>query len=197
MLVDVRGLTVPAEKVFEELLTKGAIVRDGHSLGCPGWARVSVGTRDETDFFLASASPRCCAAGRLCRREVELSMMVIMQEGATAEQVAHVVDARRGGRRQCARLHGRTRDGDRRDRRPRGPHVAADRGDGRRGPRGRHPQAVQAREPRVPAARHRHRGARRPDRRGSLRASSPARARSRRRSRCSRRRARSRRPAPR
>lgn len=52
MLVDVRGLRVPAEKVFETLLAQGAIVRDGWSLGCPGWARVSVGTRAETDFFL-------------------------------------------------------------------------------------------------------------------------------------------------
>jgi histidinol-phosphate/aromatic aminotransferase/cobyric acid decarboxylase-like protein len=30
----------------------GAIVRDGNALGCPGWARVSVGTRQEIDFFL-------------------------------------------------------------------------------------------------------------------------------------------------
>jgi histidinol-phosphate aminotransferase len=52
MLVDARGLTVPQEKVFETLLAQGAIVRDGNALGCPGWARVSVGTRDETDFFL-------------------------------------------------------------------------------------------------------------------------------------------------
>lgn len=53
MLVDVRGLSVPPEQVFEALLAKGVIVRDGCSLGCPGWARVSVGTRAETDFFLA------------------------------------------------------------------------------------------------------------------------------------------------
>jgi histidinol-phosphate aminotransferase len=52
MLVDVRGLSVPQDKVFETLLARGAIVRDGNSLGCAGWARVSVGTREETDFFL-------------------------------------------------------------------------------------------------------------------------------------------------
>jgi histidinol-phosphate aminotransferase len=52
MLVDIRGLSVPPEQVFEALLAKGAIVRDGHALGCPGWARVSVGTQAETDFFL-------------------------------------------------------------------------------------------------------------------------------------------------
>jgi len=52
MLVDMRGLAVSPEQVFEALLARGAIVRDGHSLGCPGWARVSVGTRAETDFFL-------------------------------------------------------------------------------------------------------------------------------------------------
>lgn len=52
MLVDVRGLSVPEEEVFEALLAQGAIVRDGGALGCPGWARVSVGTRTEADFFL-------------------------------------------------------------------------------------------------------------------------------------------------
>jgi histidinol-phosphate aminotransferase len=52
MLVDVRGLRVPQERVFETLLAQGAIVRDGNALGCPGWARVSVGTLAETDFFL-------------------------------------------------------------------------------------------------------------------------------------------------
>ena len=52
MLVDVRGLRVPQERVFEALLALGAIVRDGNALGCPGWARVSVGTPAETDFFL-------------------------------------------------------------------------------------------------------------------------------------------------
>jgi len=52
MLVDVRGLAVSQEKVFETLLAQGAIVRDGNALGCPGWARVSVGTRREVDFFL-------------------------------------------------------------------------------------------------------------------------------------------------
>jgi histidinol-phosphate/aromatic aminotransferase/cobyric acid decarboxylase-like protein len=31
----------------------GAIVRDGNALGCPGWARVTVGTEDEIEFFLS------------------------------------------------------------------------------------------------------------------------------------------------
>jgi histidinol-phosphate/aromatic aminotransferase/cobyric acid decarboxylase-like protein len=34
------------------LLGMGAIVRDGNALGCPGWARVSVGTHEEIEFFL-------------------------------------------------------------------------------------------------------------------------------------------------
>jgi len=66
MLVDVRGLNVPQEKVFEALLAQGAIVRDGNALGCPGWSRVSVGTRAEIDFFLgrlASLAPRVGAQG--------------------------------------------------------------------------------------------------------------------------------------
>jgi histidinol-phosphate/aromatic aminotransferase/cobyric acid decarboxylase-like protein len=33
-------------------MAMGVIVRDGNGLGCPGWARVSTGTRDEMDFFL-------------------------------------------------------------------------------------------------------------------------------------------------
>jgi histidinol-phosphate aminotransferase len=53
MLVDMRGLSHPHDDVCEVLMSMGAIVRDGNALGCPGWARVSVGTQDEIDFFLA------------------------------------------------------------------------------------------------------------------------------------------------
>jgi histidinol-phosphate aminotransferase len=53
MLVGTEGLTLPQEQVSGALLATGAIVRDGNSLGCPGWIRVSVGTREEIDFFLA------------------------------------------------------------------------------------------------------------------------------------------------
>jgi histidinol-phosphate aminotransferase len=53
MLVDVRDLCQPQEEVCGTLMSMGAIVRDGNALGCPGWARVSVGTKQETDFFLA------------------------------------------------------------------------------------------------------------------------------------------------
>ena len=52
MLVDTRDLCHPHEKVCGVLLGMGAIVRDGNALGCPGWARVSVGTHDEIEFFL-------------------------------------------------------------------------------------------------------------------------------------------------
>jgi histidinol-phosphate aminotransferase len=52
MLVDLCDLCEPHEKVCGTLLSMGAIVRDGNALGCPGWARVSVGTRDEIEFFL-------------------------------------------------------------------------------------------------------------------------------------------------
>ncbi len=52
MLADITGLCSPQEKVCGELLALGAIVRDGNNLGCPGWARVTVGTREEIDFFL-------------------------------------------------------------------------------------------------------------------------------------------------
>jgi histidinol-phosphate aminotransferase len=52
VLVSIEGLSVPQEKACEALMALGVIVRDGNGLGCPGWARVSVGTRDEIDIFL-------------------------------------------------------------------------------------------------------------------------------------------------
>jgi histidinol-phosphate aminotransferase len=52
MLVDMNDLCDPHDKVCGTLLSMGAIVRDGNALGCPGWARVSVGTQDEIEFFL-------------------------------------------------------------------------------------------------------------------------------------------------
>ena len=52
VLVSIEGLKVPQEDVCEALMALGVIVRDGNGLGCPGWARVTVGTRDEIDFFL-------------------------------------------------------------------------------------------------------------------------------------------------
>jgi histidinol-phosphate aminotransferase len=52
MLVGTDGFAVPAAQVCGELLRRGVILRDGHALGCPGHARVTVGTREELDFFL-------------------------------------------------------------------------------------------------------------------------------------------------
>jgi histidinol-phosphate aminotransferase len=52
VLVSIEGLSVPQEEVCEALMAMGVIVRDGNGLGCPGWARVSTGTREEMDFFL-------------------------------------------------------------------------------------------------------------------------------------------------
>ena len=52
MLVDTCDLCQPQDQVCQSLLSMGAIVRDGNALGCPGWARVSVGTQDEIEFFL-------------------------------------------------------------------------------------------------------------------------------------------------
>jgi len=52
MLVDTRDLCHPQDEVCGVLLSMGAIVRDGNALGCPGWARVSVGTEMEIEFFL-------------------------------------------------------------------------------------------------------------------------------------------------
>jgi len=52
MLVDMNGLRQPHDEVCATLLSMGVIVRDGNALGCPGWARVSVGTQEEIEFFL-------------------------------------------------------------------------------------------------------------------------------------------------
>jgi histidinol-phosphate aminotransferase len=52
MLVGIEDLCRPQDQVCAALMQLGAIVRDGNALGCPGWARVSVGTRQEIDFFL-------------------------------------------------------------------------------------------------------------------------------------------------
>jgi len=51
--VDMNGLRDPHDTVCRTLLSLGAIVRDGNALGCPGWARVSVGTQAEIEFFLS------------------------------------------------------------------------------------------------------------------------------------------------
>jgi len=65
MLVDTCELCQPQDQVCQSLLSMGAIVRDGNALGCPGWARVSVGTQDEIEFFLRKlASLEVDAPGR-------------------------------------------------------------------------------------------------------------------------------------
>lgn len=53
MLVAIEDLCHPQDQVCIALQSLGAIVRDGNYLGCPGWARVTVGSREEIDFFLA------------------------------------------------------------------------------------------------------------------------------------------------
>ena len=53
MLVATGGLCRPQEQVCATLMSMGSIVRDGNAFGYPGWARVSVGTTSEIDFFLA------------------------------------------------------------------------------------------------------------------------------------------------
>ena len=52
MLVDISGLSKPADDVPEELMKRGVIVRPGRPLACPGYIRVSVGTEEENRVFL-------------------------------------------------------------------------------------------------------------------------------------------------
>ena len=87
MLVDINDLCRPQHEVCGALLSMGAIVRDGNALGCPGWARVTVGTEDEIEFFLDKLSALERTAGEDC---APWSMMVIMRESATGDEVAHV-----------------------------------------------------------------------------------------------------------
>jgi histidinol-phosphate aminotransferase len=65
MLVGIDGLSVPQDEVCGALLARGVILRDGNALGCPGWARVTVGTEDEIAFFLGKLDELAAgAAGR-------------------------------------------------------------------------------------------------------------------------------------
>jgi histidinol-phosphate aminotransferase len=52
LLVKIDGLPVPGPEVPQALLERGVITRSGYSFGCPGWLRVTVGSRDENDLFL-------------------------------------------------------------------------------------------------------------------------------------------------
>ncbi len=52
MLVDVSGLSTPADDVPEELMKRGVIIRPGRPLACPGYVRVSVGVEEENRIFL-------------------------------------------------------------------------------------------------------------------------------------------------
>ncbi|NLE21603.1 MAG: histidinol-phosphate transaminase [Actinobacteria bacterium] len=66
VLVDIEGLSVPQDRVCEALLAMGVIVRDGNTLGCPGWARVTVGTEEEVDFFLEKLATLEVDRGSAC-----------------------------------------------------------------------------------------------------------------------------------
>jgi histidinol-phosphate aminotransferase len=63
MLVEMNDLCDPHDKVCGTLLSLGAIVRDGNALGCPGWARVTVGTHEEIEFFLEKLASLEVGAG--------------------------------------------------------------------------------------------------------------------------------------
>ncbi|MNY79146.1 Histidinol-phosphate aminotransferase [compost metagenome] len=44
----------PAEKVFDGLLSKGFIVRGGHKLDFPTKIRVTIGSQDQNERFIAA-----------------------------------------------------------------------------------------------------------------------------------------------
>jgi histidinol-phosphate aminotransferase len=39
-------------EVFKELQQRGVIIRPGNQFGMESWIRVTIGTREENDFFL-------------------------------------------------------------------------------------------------------------------------------------------------
>ncbi len=77
-------------------------------------------------------------------------MMIIMHEGATEQEIAHVVARIEEVGASAHVSVGERVDGDRRHRRPRGADRTPPRGVSGGRPGGGHSQAVQAREPRVP-----------------------------------------------
>jgi len=52
VLVNVEGLPVPGEEVPRSLLAQGIMTRSGYFFGCPGWIRVTVGSRSENEALL-------------------------------------------------------------------------------------------------------------------------------------------------
>jgi len=52
ILVSVEGLPVPGEEVPRSLLAQGIMTRSGYFFGCPGWIRVTVGSRAENDALI-------------------------------------------------------------------------------------------------------------------------------------------------
>jgi histidinol-phosphate aminotransferase len=52
LLVRIDALPVPGPEVPQALLERGVVTRSGYAFGCPGWLRVTMGSRDENDLFL-------------------------------------------------------------------------------------------------------------------------------------------------
>ena len=50
---DVEGLPVPGKEVPQALLERGVMTRSGYAMDCPGWIRVTIGSTEENDLFLA------------------------------------------------------------------------------------------------------------------------------------------------
>jgi histidinol-phosphate aminotransferase len=53
ILVRIDGLPLPGPEVPQHLLESGVMTRSGYSFGCPGWIRVTMGSTEEDDLFLA------------------------------------------------------------------------------------------------------------------------------------------------
>ena len=54
LMTAIDGRPFDGSAVHEQLLRRGIIVRNGASLGVPSGLRVTIGTRDENDAFLAA-----------------------------------------------------------------------------------------------------------------------------------------------
>ena len=53
LFLRIEGLPVPGEEVPQALLERGVMTRSGYAMDCPGWIRLTVGSTEENDVFLA------------------------------------------------------------------------------------------------------------------------------------------------
>ncbi len=54
LLVGVEGFDIPGPEVGQELLRRGILTRSGYAMDCPGWIRVTIGSKQDNDTFIGA-----------------------------------------------------------------------------------------------------------------------------------------------